>query len=286
MLKKGMYVVLIVLIGLGVLSSGCQAPASSAGDGVRPANELILATTTSTDDSGLLSYILPLFEAESGIRVKVVSLGTGQALELGKNGDADAVLVHAKSTELEMVEQGHFVNRRDVMYNDFIIVGPESDPAELNGITDIGQAFAAVAEAKSPFISRSDDSGTHKKELALWANAGIIPEGKWYVRTGSGMGTTLRMADEMQGYTLTDRATYLSMRDNVELVILFEGSEFLYNQYGIMAVNPANYPGIHYEGATRLIDYLTSPAGQEQIAAFRPYGETLFFPNAVEKGTL
>jgi tungstate transport system substrate-binding protein len=280
--KLSLFLVLLLLAGLAVGCGQSQTPATGGAPKEEPAavRDLILATTTSTYDSGFLNYYLPLFEEKYNYKVKVVSLGTGQALEVAKNGDADVVLVHAKKTELEMVEQGHFVDRHDVMYNDFIIVGPEADPVGAKGVTDINQLFAAFTDKKAPFISRGDDSGTHKKELSLWEAAGVSPAGGWYVNIGSGMGDTLRMADEKEGYTLTDRATYLSLRDKLELVIVFEGNPQLFNQYGIMAVNPANYPQINYEGAKLLIDFFISAEGQELAAGFKPFGDTLFFPNA------
>jgi tungstate transport system substrate-binding protein len=282
MIKK-LSILLILLLTVSLAAAGCggqKVPVAGTPEKPVTVNELILATTTSTYDSGLLDYFLPVFNEKYNYEVKVVSLGTGQALELAKNGDADVVLVHAKKTELGMVEQGHFVDRHDVMYNDFIFVGPETDPAGIKGISDIKQLLAAFTENSAPFISRGDDSGTHKMELSLWAAAGISPEGSWYIKIGSGMGDTLRMTDEKKGYTLTDRATYLSLRNSLELDIVFEGNPQLFNQYGIMAVNPDNYPGINYEGAMLLIDFFISEEGQNLIAAYKPYGDTLFFPNA------
>lgn len=276
--------ILILLIIAALFFAGCGKKADTPPVGQpndpAPQKELILAATTSTFDSGLLEFFLPVFEEKYNYEVKVVSLGTGQALELAKNGDADVVLVHAKKTELEMVEQGHFVDRHDVMYNDFVMVGPENDPAGIKGLGDINQVITALAEKQAAFVSRGDDSGTHKKEKSLWEAAGKTPEGSWYISTGSGMGDTLRMADEKEGYTLTDRATYLSLRDKLELEIVYEGVPQMLNQYGIMAVNPANYPKINYEGAKLLIDFFISAEGQKRVADFKPYGETLFFPNA------
>lgn len=268
---------LLALLCVAALITGCVRTHSDD-----PAGEpsIILVTTTSTYDSGLLDYLLPFFEEDHNYDVKVVSLGTGQALEQGKNGDADVALVHAKSTELQMAADGHYVDRMDVMYNDFVIVGPSADPASLKDITDLSEALVILAESEAPFISRGDDSGTHKKETSLWKASDISPEGAWYVSAGSGMGDTLRMTDEMQGYTLTDRASYLALRETLDLVIVFEGAEDLFNQYGIMAVNPANYPSINYEGAKLLIDFFVSTRGQELIANFKPFGDTLFFPNA------
>ena len=272
-------VLLFFLLVISLPVSGCN---NAAQPGNKPADkrELFLATTTSTDDSGLLGFLIPYFEQENNITVRVIAVGTGQALELSKNGDADVVLVHAKSTELAMVEQGHFVDRFDVMYNDFVIVGPPADPAAIKKSNGLNEALTAIAAKNNIFVSRGDDSGTHKKELALWEEAGIIPQQSWYRSVGAGMGNTLRIADEMEGYTLSDRATYLSMRENLESVIVFEGDSQLLNQYGIMAVNPANYPGINYEGAKKFIEFMISDEGQQLIANFKPDGESLFFPNA------
>jgi tungstate transport system substrate-binding protein len=265
---------LLVWILLAAMAAGCSG---SRPAGPARADELILVTTTSTYDSGLLDYLLPHFEQESDYKVRVVALGTGQALEQGKNGDADVVLVHARDTELQMVAEGHFVDRFDVMYNDFVILGPAADPAGLKAAAGINEAFAALIENRATFISRGDDSGTHKKEISLWET---VPEGTWYVSAGSGMGDTLRMADEMQGYTLTDRATYLSLRQMLDLQVLFAGDPALLNQYGIMAANPGNYANINYEGAKSFIEFIISDQGQELIRNFKPFGETLFFPNA------
>jgi tungstate transport system substrate-binding protein len=275
--------ILFVVLGLFLLLAGCarQQPQPVTGGNVpQTPGELTLATTTSTYDSGLLDYLLPFFEEKYNYKVKVVSLGTGAALELGKNGDCDIVLVHARATELEMVKEGHYVDRRDVMYNDFVIVGPDADPAGLKSTSGVTSALLAVSETGSVFVSRGDDSGTHKKELSLWKKAGIEPAGDWYIKAGSGMGDTLRMTDEKQGYTLTDRATYLSLRDKIDLVIVFEGDKDLFNQYGIMAVNPDRHQKVNYDGATLMIEFFVSEEGQKLIAGFKPFGDTLFFPNA------
>jgi tungstate transport system substrate-binding protein len=271
---KKLWSLLLVLIV--IVAVGCAGNTEDLG----PADELILVTTTSTYDSGLLDYLLPYFEEKHNYDVKVISLGTGQALEQGKNGDADVALVHAKATELEMVEQGHFVDREDVMYNDFVIVGPDDDSLGIKELSSINEVFTTLAENQAAFVSRGDDSGTHKKELSLWQAAGIAAEGSWYVNAGAGMGDTLRIADEKLGYTLTDRATYLALQETLDLVILYEGDTQLFNQYGIMAVNPDNYPDINYEGAKLLIDFFVSEEGQGLIREFKPFGGTLFFPNA------
>lgn len=274
--KRG--VLFLVLLVAGMVM-GCNSSTVPSQDPA-PKQELILGTTTSTYDSGLLDYLLPYFEEANNYEVKVVSLGTGAALELGKNGDCDLVLVHAKEAELDMVEQGHYIDRYDVMYNDFVVVGPAADPAAIKEAANLNDVLATISNTQSPFISRGDDSGTHKKELAVWSAASIEPIGSWYVAAGSGMADTLRMTDEKEGYTLTDRATYLSLRDTLELDILFEGDVNLLNQYGIMAVNPQNWPQRDYEGAKLLTEFFISAEGQELIANFKPYGDTLFFPNA------
>lgn len=241
---------------------------------------LTLATGTTLYDSGLLDYLLPFFEEEKNYTVRVISLGTGKALELAKNGDADAVLVHAKQRELEMVAQGYFVNRHDVMFNDFVVVGPEADPAGIKGSADAAQLFGSLARKQSPFVSRGDNSGTHKKEQSIWQAAAVSPQGGWYISAGSGMRDTLRMADEKRAYTLTDRGTFLSLRESLDLVILFEDPPKLLNQYGVMAVNPANHPEVNFEGAQAFIEFMISERGQQLIASFKPFGETLYFPNA------
>lgn len=284
-MKKHFALFLAVLM-IFSFAIGCSNNSGNDGDGgdadqpKEDPKELILVTTTSTYDSGLLEYLLPFFEEENNYKVNVISLGTGAALEQGKNGDADVALVHAKTTELQMVEEGHFVDRIDVMYNDFIIVGPAEDPAGIKDAADINAAMKAIADKGSVFISRGDNSGTHIKEQALWKAATITPAGDWYVQAGVGMGDTLTMAAEKLGYTLSDRATYLSMKDELDLEILFEGDTNLFNQYGIMAVNPANWPDVDYEGAKLLIEFFGSEEGQRLISEFKPYGDTLFFPNA------
>ena len=245
---------------------------------------IILATTTSTQDSGLLDYILPVFEEEYGITVDVVAVGTGKALEMGRNGEADILLVHAKESEEEFVAEGHGLERRDVMYNDFILVGPAEDSLGLkeNYGNDILGALTAISENEATFVSRGDDSGTHKKELSIWSAAGIEPAGDWYVEAGAGMGDVLKMADEMQAYTLTDRATYLNMRDVLELEILVEGDENLFNQYGIIPVNPEKSEQINAEGAQKLFEWFLSEEAQNLIGEYgvEEFGQPLFTPNA------
>lgn len=240
---------------------------------------IILATTTSTQDSGLLDFILPDFEEEFGIEVQVVAVGTGQAIALGEDGNADVLLVHARSREDAFMEAGHGVRREDVMYNDFIIVGPEEDPAGIKGMTSATEAFAKIAEAEATFISRGDESGTHTKELSVWKAAGIEPAGAWYIAAGQGMGAVLTMAEEQQAYALTDRATYLAMSlEGLESVILMEGDEVLFNPYGVIAVNPEKGKHIKIDLANQFIDWIISVPTQEKIAQFgvEEFGAPLF----------
>lgn len=244
---------------------------------------ITLATTTSTYDSGLLDYLIPQFEKDTGIHVKVVPRGTGEAMEIGKRGDADCLLVHAKAKEEEFVKQGYGVKRFDVMYNDFIIVGPMEDAAGVKekAYNDPTLALKLISDTKSTFISRGDESGTHVKEKELWAGSKIIPNGTWYISAGKGMGAVLQMADEKRAYTLTDRATYLSMKDKLNLVIVCEKNEKLYNQYGVIKVNPEKHK-INDDGAQKFIDWILSDKAQELIKNFGKdkYGESLFIPNA------
>ena len=225
---------------------------------------LILATTTSTENSGLLDAILPVFEAKTGITVDVVAIGTGAALQKGRDGDADILLVHAKTSEETFVAEGHGTKRSDVMYNDFVIVGPKSDPAGLKAIgDDVAKAYQTLLESETIFVSRGDDSGTHKKEKSIWADAGLEPTGEWYYEVGKGMGDTLSMTDELQGYTMTDRATFLSMQESLDLVIVIEGDAKLFNQYGIIPVNPDKNEYIRIRHFNK---YIKAQAFQENLA--------------------
>lgn len=245
--------------------------------------KLLLATTTSTENSGLLGAIIPVFEEKTGIKVDVIAVGTGAALQKGRDGEVDVLLVHAKSSEEEFVAEGHGINRADVMYNDFVIVGPKDDPAKLKDIkNDVKKAYNALMTTESIFVSRGDDSGTHKKEKAIWADSGIEPTGDWYVEAGKGMGDTLTMADEMNGYTMTDRATYLSMQDNLELEIVIEGDVSLFNQYGVIPVNPDKNDMINKEAADKFVEWLLSEETQKLIGEFgtEEFGQPLFIPNA------
>ncbi len=239
-----------------------------------------LSTTTSTENSGLLKYLLPTFEAKTGNKVHVISVGTGKALELAKNGDVDVTLVHARASEDKFVADGHGVNRRDVMYNDFIIVGPESDPAKIKGSRNVIDAMQKIAQSRSRFISRGDNSGTDQMEKTYWKEAGTKPQGAAYVSAGLGMGEVLTMAAQMQAYTLTDRATYGAYRAKTGLVVAVEGDPKMYNPYGIIAVNPAKYRDINYKGAMQLIEWISSVEGQRIIADFKVDGQQLFFPSA------
>ena len=239
---------------------------------------LKLSTTTSTDNSGLLKYLLPAFEAQSGLKVQVISVGTGKALELARNGDVDVTLVHARAAEDQFIAEGHGVNRRDVMHNDFIVVGPAADPAGLKGSRDIAQALRKILAAKAKFISRGDNSGTDQMEKAYWKDVGSRPAGALYLSAGLGMGEVLTMAAELQAYTLTDRATYAAYRARTGLAILVEGDPKMFNPYGIIAVNPKKYPDINYRGAMRLVDWITSEDGRKRIASFRVEGQQMFFP--------
>ncbi len=243
----------------------------------------MLATTTSTQDSGLLDYLLPDFEKEAGVKVDVIAVGTGQAIKLGEDGNADVLLVHARAQEDAFMAAGNGTRREDVMYNDFIIVGPESDPAGIKGMTSAVDAFKKIAETKSQFLSRGDKSGTNTKELAIWKAAGITPEGEWYNSTGQGMGELLTMADETQGYTLSDRATYLARtKEGLNLNILVEGDKILLNPYGVIAVDPKKNPNIQGELATKFIDWIISVPVQEKIAEFgkADFGQSLFVPDS------
>jgi tungstate transport system substrate-binding protein len=276
-----------------IFLAGCAAPATPTPEPAVETPEqvveepgpvrLILATTTSTQDSGLLDVILPDFESQFGVDIDVVAVGTGQALQLGKDGNADVVLVHARSQEDAFMDEGHGTRREDVMYNDFIIVGPPGDPAGIMGMTNGAEAFAKIAEAGATFVSRGDDSGTHSKEKAIWAAAEIEPAGEWYVSAGQGMGAVLTMADEQEAYTLSDRATYLARTiEGTDLVIVVEGDPILFNPYGVMAVNPDKNPLINEDLANQFIDWLISVETQEKIAQFgvEDFGQSLFVPDS------
>jgi len=267
--------IIILLIAFCFLLSAC-AP--------KPANPtLILATTTSTQDSGLLDVLIPLFETESGYTVQTVAVGTGQALQMGEEGNADVLLVHAPKSEEDFMTNGFGKDRAAVMHNDFIIVGPETDPAGIKGITSVLDALKKVFDSGSTFISRGDDSGTHKKELDVWSKAALDPHGQaWYLETGQGMGATLTVASEKGAYTLTDRATFLAQESNLSLVLVLEGDPPLLNPYHVITVNPDKWANANYEGALAFYNFMISPETQKVISEFgvEKYGQPLFFPDA------
>ena len=248
---------------------------------------IIVASTTSTENSGLFKHILPLFKAKTGIEVRVIAQGTGQALDTGRRGDADVVLVHAPAAEKQFVAEGHGVERLEVMYNDFVIIGPKSDPAVVTGMKDAPAALAKIAAARAAVASRGDDSGTHKAELALWMAAGVDVKaagGGWYRALGSGMGATLNAAAQMPAYALTDRASWISFRNRGDLEISVEGDARLFNQYGIILVNPAKHRHVKQTEGQAFIDWLVSKEGQQAIADYTLNGQPLFFPNAKKAG--
>jgi tungstate transport system substrate-binding protein len=271
-----MYRKILPVLALLVLTALAPAPA-------RAEEEFItVASTTSTENSGLFTFLLPAFTRATGIEVRVVAVGTGQALKLGERGDADVLLVHDKPAELKFVEAGFGVGRREVMYNDFIVVGPKADPAGIAGSSEAVAAFKKIAAVKATFLSRGDGSGTAEEELRLWAEAGIDVKQQgsgWYRDTGAGMGATLNTAAGIEGYTLADRGTWLSFKNRGDLAILVEGDKRLFNQYGVMLVNPARHPTVKAALGQAFIDWLTSSAGQRTIADYKIGGEQLFFPN-------
>jgi len=246
-------------------------------------SSIVVASTTSTQDSGLFEYLLPIVKQKTGVTVKVVAQGTGQALDTGRRGDADVVFVHSKPAELEFLAQGESLKRYPVMYNDFVLIGPKEDPASIRGGRDIVQAFKAIKSKGAPFVSRGDRSGTHLAELKLWSDAGIDIEkerGPWYKSVGQGMGAALNVAAASAAYVLADRATWIHFNNKADLQIDVEGDTRLFNQYGVMLVNPARHPQVKKELGQRFIDYLVSPEGQRDIAAYKVNGQQLFHPNA------
>lgn len=275
LVMKRVFSVILALLMSVCLFFGCGQKAEVKKD-------ITLATTTSTRDSGLLDYILPIFTKETGYKVNVVAVGTGQALQLGKDGNADVLLVHAKADEEKFVSEGYGVKRFDVMYNDFIIVGPKDDPAGIRNASSAAEALKMISDKKMAFVSRGDDSGTHKFEKNLWKADGIKPSGDWYISAGKGMGEVLLMADEKKAYTIADRATYLSMKDKLSIEIVFEKTGDLKNQYGVILVNPEKYPKINKEGGQAFIDWILSPKGQNIVGEYGKdkYGQNLFTPNA------
>ena len=240
-------------------------------------NTIRMATTTSTENSGLLAYLLPKFEKKTGTKVYIISAGTGKAIKYGENGDVDLILVHARKAEDDFVKSGFGVNRRDVMYNDFVIIGPEPDPAGIAKADNAEAAFRKIKESGSTFISRGDESGTHKKEKSLWKRAGIVPSGKWYISAGQGMGAVLVMANEKQAYTLSDRGTFIAYEDKTDLIVLYQGDKSLLNPYGIIAVNPARHKNIKYKKAMEFINWIVSDEGRDAIDSYRIKGKQLFY---------
>ena len=274
------------LILLFALVLGACAPAATPAptEPPAPANpNIILATTTSTQDSGLLDVLIPLFEAESGYTVQTIAVGSGEAMKMGEEGNADVLLVHAPASEVTFMDAGNGKDRFLVMHNDFIIVGPAADSAVIKGMAIAKEAFAAIFNTGAPFITRGDDSGTHKKELALWKSAEVDPAGQaWYVETGQGMGASMIVASEKEAYILTDRATYLANKDNYQLEILVEGDTSLLNVYHVITVNPDKWPKVNYEGALAFANFMIAPATQDVIGQFgvEKFGAPLFFPDA------
>lgn len=266
---KRIAVVICVVLALGVVYSDVNAE-----------TRLRMSTTTSTENSGLLKVLLPPFEKANNCKVDVIAVGTGKALKLGENADVDVVFVHARPAEDKFVADGHGVDRRDVMYNDYVIVGPASDPAGIKGMKSAVDAFKRLAEGKADFVSRGDDSGTNKQEQLIWKAAGITPKGSWYIEAGQGMGAVLQMAYQKKGYTLADRGTFIALEKKIDLKIVVEGDKMLFNPYGIIAVNPKKNPKVNYELAKKFIDFVTGPEGQKIIGDFKLDGKQLFFPDA------
>lgn len=258
----------------GVLGLTCCSKLMAADD------YIVLASTTSTENSGLFGTIIPAFTEETGIEVRVVAVGTGQAFEIARRGDADSLLVHDTAGEEQFVANGYATERLDVMYNDFVIVGPNDDPAGISKSETVSDAMQHIAESESPFASRGDDSGTHRAELRLWEDAGVTPQGEWYRELGSGMGPTLNTAAGMNAYSFTDRATWVAFKNPQDLTLLFEGDEALFNQYGSLLISEEQHPHLKHALAAQWHEWLVSEQGQQAIADFEVAGEQLFFPNA------
>jgi len=277
-------VMVFMLSLVGCAQQAAQPPANQPAAPKAPANpNLILATTTSTQDTGLLDVLVPEFEKQTGYVVKTVSVGTGAALAMGEKGEADVLLVHSPAAELELVEKGFATNRMLVMHNDFLLIGPADDPAGIKGMTSSAEALKKIKDTNSMFISRGDKSGTHNMELSLWKAAGITPAvGPNYQEAGQGMGATITIANQKNGYTLTDRGTYLAQMKNVALVPMVEGEKALLNIYHVMTVNPEKWPKVNFEGAKAFADFMVAPATQDIIKTFGvdKYGQPLFFPDA------
>jgi len=278
--RLGMSTVLVGILMLGTLAWAAEETPGKAAP-AKAGSDVILATTTSTVDSGLLDVLVPLFEKQTGYRVKTISVGTGQALAMGEKGEADVLLCHAPAAEKKLVDAGLVTNYQLVMHNDFVIVGPPSDPAGIKGKSS-ADALRLVSQKEAVFVSRGDDSGTNKQEKAIWKAAGVSPEGKWYQQSGQGMGATLLMASEKAGYTLTDRATYLAQKANIALTILSEGDRDLLNIYHVMQVNPAKFDRVNAAGGKAFVEFMVAAETQKTIGAFGKdkYGQPLFFPDA------
>lgn len=280
--KRFCVLLLTALVILTMAGCGPKPEAPEEGPPEPAVKDLILSTTTSTQDSGLLDVLIPIFEEQTGYRVKTVAVGTGKALEMASLGEADVLLVHAPAAEKEKEAAGDAINRQLVMHNDFIIVGPEDDPANLKDVQAVEDAFKAIMDTKSVFVSRGDDSGTHKMEKGIWKDLEVEPEGDWYIEAGSGMADTLKIASEKAGYTLTDRATYLALKDTLDLEILFEGDKALLNVYHVMQVNPEKFDNINAEGAKAFVEFMVAEDTQKVIGEFGvdKFGQPLFFPDA------
>lgn len=280
-MKRIVTILFVFTILLSACSPATSAPATAA---PAPANpNLILATTTSTQDSGLLDVLVPMFQEQTGYVVQTIAVGSGEAMKMGEEGNADVLLVHAPASEVAFMDAGNGTDRFLVMHNDFIIVGPAADPAGIKGMTSVMEAFTAIFEAGAMFITRGDDSGTHKKELALWKSAGLEPAGQaWYMETGQGMGASMTVASEKEACILTDRATYLANKDNYRLELLVEGDNSLLNVYHVITVNQTKWPEVNYEGALAFAKFMTDPAAQKVIGEFGvdKFGQPLFYPDA------
>ncbi|MFA6965215.1 extracellular solute-binding protein [Bosea sp. (in: a-proteobacteria)] len=278
----------IALAGIALAqTTTATPPAAAAAPATSDSRFITVSSTTSTQDSGLFGYLLPLFKAKTGIDVRVVSQGTGQALDTGRRGDADVVFVHARAQEEKFVAEGFGLERKAVMYNDFVLIGPKSDPAGIAGTKDIASALKAIQEKGAPFVSRGDKSGTHSAELALWKIAGVDLDAKksaWYREIGQGMGAALNTAGGMGAYVLADRGTWISFKNRGDLVIAVEGDRRLFNQYGVIAVNPAKHPHVKINDGQAFVNWLVSPEGQKAISEYKIDGQQLFFPNATQAG--
>ena len=274
--EQALSVCLTAMVVLGLAMAAAQPTKRS----------IILATTTSTQDSGLLDVLIPRFEQQTGYQVKTIAVGTGEALAMAARGEADVVLAHAPEAEAKFIADGHGVNRRAVMHNDFILVGPSEDPAQLRGTQGIIETLKHLAEVQASFVSRGDNSGTHQLEQRLWKQVGIVPKGRWYLDAGQGMGETLRIASERQAYTLTDRGTYLALQNMLQLAIVSEGDQALANFYSVIEVNPAKHAKVNQEGARAFADFMVSPATQAIIKTYGvdKFGQPLFFPDASKEG--